>query len=147
LGRIAIEEKKTGDISIYTTEAPRVMPLDTPMLFAATTDANRSRAFYEKVLGLKFVSDDQFALVFEVGGLALRIQKVTTKPKLEYTVLGWRVKDIQAEVRRLTKAGVKFSKFEGMEQDPNGVWRSPSGAQIAWFSDPDGNTLSLTQPV
>ncbi len=146
-GRIAIEDKKTGAISFYRKETPPEMPLNTPMLFAATTDAKRSRAFYEKVLGLKFVSDDQFALVFEVGGLSLRIQKVPSKPKLEYTVLGWMVKDIQAEVRRLTKAGVKFSHYEGMGQDPSGVWRSPSGAQIAWFSDPDGNTLSLTQPT
>ena len=122
------------------------MPLDTPILFAATTDAKRARAFYENILGLKFVSDDQFALVFEVGGLSLRIQKVPSKPKLGYTVLGWMVKDIQAEVRRLTKAGVKFSKFEGMDQDANGVWRSPSGAQIAWFADPDRNLISLQQP-
>jgi len=123
------------------------MSLDTPILFAATTDSKRARAFYENVLGLKFVSDDQFALVFEVGGLSLRIQKVAQKPKLEYTVLGWMVSDIQQEVGRLAKAGVEFSIFEGMGQDAAGVWRSPSGAQIAWFKDPDGNTLSLTQPA
>ena len=121
------------------------MRLDTPILFAATTDANRARVFYEGVLGLRLLADDQFALVFEVGTLSLRIQKVAQKPKIEYTVLGWMVPDIEAEVRHLSKAGVQFSRYTGMDQDQHGVWRSPSGAKIAWFSDPDGNTLSLTQ--
>lgn len=121
------------------------MPLDTPILFAATTDASRSRVFYEEVLGLKFVADDQFALVFEIGGLALRIQKVARKPALEYTVLGWKVSNIKKEVGRLTKAGVRFSRYDGLDQDESGVWCSPSGAKIAWFSDPDGNILSLTE--
>jgi catechol 2,3-dioxygenase-like lactoylglutathione lyase family enzyme len=121
------------------------MPLDTPILFAATTDAKRARAFYEKVLGLKCVADDPFAIVFEVGALTLRIQKVAHKPKLEYTVLGWMVANIEEEIERLTSAGARFSRFEGLDQDKNGVWRSPSGAKVAWFSDPDGNTLSLTE--
>jgi catechol 2,3-dioxygenase-like lactoylglutathione lyase family enzyme len=115
------------------------------MLFAATTDAARAREFYEKVLGLKFVYDDQFALVFRVGGLTLRIQRVEHKPKIDYTVLGWSVADIDAEVRRLSKAGVKFCHFDGLGQAKNGVWTSPSGAKVAWFKDPDGNTLSLTE--
>ena len=123
------------------------MPLDTPILFAATTDPSRARAFYEGVLGLRLLTEDQFALVFEVGKLSLRIQKVAQKPKIEYTVLGWLVPDIEAEVRRLAKAGVQFSRYAGMDQDQLGVWRSPSGARIAWFSDLDGNTLSLTQPT
>jgi catechol 2,3-dioxygenase-like lactoylglutathione lyase family enzyme len=121
------------------------MPLDTPILFAATTDAERSRVFYENVLGLLLVSDDQFALVFKVGALSLRVQKVAHKPKIEYTVLGWLVSDIEAEVQRLTKAGVHFARYDGLGQDEHGVWRSPTGAKVAWFSDPDGNTLSLTE--
>lgn len=121
------------------------MPLDIPMLFVATVDANRARAFYESVLGLKFVSDDRFALLFEVGGLALRIQKVRIKPKLDYTVLGWVVRDIEKEVARLSKAGVNFARYEGLPQTESGVWHSPSGAKVAWFADPDGNILSLTE--
>src|SRR5262249_107802 len=113
--------------------------------FAATTNPDRSREFYEHTLGLEFVSDDPFAIVFKVGALTLRIQKVTRKPKIEYTVLGWHVVDIAEEVGRLTKAGVTFSRFDGLDQDNNGIWRSPSGAKIAWFTDPDGNILSLTQ--
>ena len=121
------------------------MPLDTPILFAATTDAKRARVYYEEVLGLPLVADDHFALVFKVGALVLRIQKVAHKPKIDYTVLGWMVSDIEAEIRRLTRAGVRFSRHEGLDQDKLGVWRSPTGAKVAWFSDPDGNTLSLTE--
>ena len=122
------------------------MPLETPILFAATTDATRSRTFYEKMLGLKFASEDDFALVFSIGALMLRVQKVPSKPTIGYTVLGWMVVDIEKEIQRLSKAGVRFSKYEGLGQDPNGVWHSPSGAKIAWFTDPDENILSLTQP-
>ena len=121
------------------------MSLDSPILFAATTDGKRCRTFYEGVLGLSFISEDQFAVVFKVGQVPLRIQKVKRKPKLEYTVLGWMVHDIEDEMRRLSKAGVRFARYEGLGQDENGVWRSPSGAKVAWFADPDGNTLSLTQ--
>jgi catechol 2,3-dioxygenase-like lactoylglutathione lyase family enzyme len=121
------------------------MKLDTPMLFAATTDARRARKFYEETLGLKFVSDDPFALVFEVGGLQLRLQKVEHKPKIPYTVLGWAVTDMQAAVRELSQAGVEFMKFDGLGQDADGVWQAPSGARVAWFRDPDDNTLSLTE--
>lgn len=121
------------------------MALDNPILFAATTDGKRARAFYEDTLGLRFVSEDQFALVFSVGVVPLRIQKVGHKPALEYTVLGWTVRDIGKEMRRLSKAGVRFVRYEGLGQDEHGVWHSPSGAKIAWFADPDGNTLSLTE--
>ena len=119
--------------------------LDTPMLFAATTDSKRSRKFYEEALGLKFVADEPYALVFRVGELQLRIQKVERKPKIGYTVLGWVVKDIQETVRELSKAGVEFMRYDGLGQDANGVWQSPGGARVAWFQDPDENTLSLTE--
>jgi catechol 2,3-dioxygenase-like lactoylglutathione lyase family enzyme len=121
------------------------MDLDTPILFAATTNASRVRAFYETLLGLEFVSDDPFAVVFKTGPILLRIQKVDRKPKINYTVLGWAVADIKKIVRRLSKAGVEFARYDGMDQDADGIWISPSGARVAWFHDPDGNTLSLTQ--
>jgi len=75
----------------------------------------------------------------------LRVQKVMQKPALGFTVLGWRVSDIQKEVRRLSDAGVRFSRYKGLGQDEEGVWLSPSGAKIAWFTDPDKNVLSLTE--
>ena len=115
------------------------------MLFAATTKPKLSRKFYEERLGLKFVADDPFALVFQVGRLQLRIQKVDRKPEIGYTVLGWEVTDIQKTVRQLAKAGVKVMRFDGLGQDEAGIWNAPSGARVACFRDPDDNTLSLTE--
>ena len=121
------------------------MTLTTPILFAAITNPKRARKFYEEVLGLKFVSDDPFALVFRTGRLQLRLQKVKRKPKIGYTVLGWAVTDIRKTVRHLSKSGVNFLHFEGLGQDATGIWSTPSGALVAWFHDPDHNTLSLTE--
>ena len=121
------------------------MSLDNPILFAATTNPAQSRKFYEETLGFKLVSDDPFALVFQVGPLQLRLQKVERKPDIPYTVLGWAVKDIRKTVHHLSQAGVKFSHYPGLAQNMDGIWQSPAGAKIAWFPDPDGNTLSLTE--
>src|SRR5262249_46541384 len=116
-------------------------PLDNPVLFLATTNAERSRAFYERVLGLTFVADEPPALVFQVGNSMLRIQKVD---KI-YTALGWAVSTIRSTVRRLHQSGVAFQRYEGMSQDADAIWSAPSGALVAWFRDPDDPTLSLTQ--
>jgi catechol 2,3-dioxygenase-like lactoylglutathione lyase family enzyme len=120
-------------------------PLGKPMLFLATRDAKRSRDFYEKVLGLEFLADEYPALVFRVGELMLRIQKVERVAKAGYTALGWEVADIRKTAKQLRAAGVVFQRYEGLEQDEDNIWRSPSGARVAWFEDPDGNMLSLTQ--
>jgi catechol 2,3-dioxygenase-like lactoylglutathione lyase family enzyme len=119
--------------------------LDNPVLFVATAKSDRARAFYERVLGLAFVADEPYALVFRVGRSMLRIQKVERVPKVPYTVLGWSVRNIRSTVRLLSQAGVVFERYDGLAQDNDGVWRSPGGAHVAWFQDPDGNTLSLTQ--
>src|SRR5882724_10046588 len=113
--------------------------------FVATRKPEKARTFYEKTLGLKFVSEDPFAIVFDVDGTMLRVQKVKELEPPGYTVLGWEVADIVAEVKGLTAKGVKFERFDGMGQDELGVWTSPAGGKIAWFKDPDGNILSLTE--
>ena len=113
--------------------------------FAATTDVARAKSFYEDVLGLELVEETPFALVFDANGTMLRVTPVPKLVVAPYTVLGWDVKDITATVRALNKAGVKCERYPGMEQDKLGIWTSPSGAQIAWFKDPDGNTLSVTE--
>jgi catechol 2,3-dioxygenase-like lactoylglutathione lyase family enzyme len=113
--------------------------------FAATTSPAKARRFYRDTLGLKLVDDNQFALVFDANGTMLRVQLVQEVVPAGYTVLGWAVKDIAATAAKLKKAGVRFQKYPRMDQDRNGVWTSPSGARIAWFKDPDGNTLSLTE--
>jgi catechol 2,3-dioxygenase-like lactoylglutathione lyase family enzyme len=119
--------------------------LDKPILFLATANAVRSRQFYERVLGLAFVADEPPALVFQVGHSMLRIQKVDRVHTAPYTALGWAVSDIRRTVHDLRAAGVVFQRYEGMNQDADGVWHAPSGALVAWFQDPDGHTLSLTQ--
>jgi catechol 2,3-dioxygenase-like lactoylglutathione lyase family enzyme len=121
------------------------MNLNQPVLFLATSDAQRSRAFYERNLGLTFVADEPAALVFQVGASMLRIQKVSQVGKAPYTQLGWAVPDIRNTVHRLRTAGVVFQSYEGLGQDSDAIWHAPSGAQVAWFEDPDGQILSLTQ--
>jgi catechol 2,3-dioxygenase-like lactoylglutathione lyase family enzyme len=113
--------------------------------FVATQDAPKARAFYEGVLGLRLVADEPFALVFDTHGTMLRIAKVPDFTPAPFTVLGWKVPDIRHAATELRKKGVEFQRYPGMDQDELGVCNSPSGAKVAWFKDPDGNTLSLTQ--
>jgi catechol 2,3-dioxygenase-like lactoylglutathione lyase family enzyme len=119
-------------------------PLDSPILFLATANAERARDFYERVLGLTCVADEP-ALVFDVGGLMLRMQKVQQVHPAPYTALGWAVSDIRRTVHALRDAGIAFERYEGMNQDADGIWQSPGGAEVAWFRDPEGHVLSLTQ--
>jgi catechol 2,3-dioxygenase-like lactoylglutathione lyase family enzyme len=113
--------------------------------FAATTDMSRARAFYEQVLGLRLVEQNDFACVFDANGTMLRVTAVAEVAPAGYTVLGWRVADIEAVVRGLAAGGVAFTRYDGMDQDQDGIWTTPGGDRVAWFCDPDGSTLSLTQ--
>jgi catechol 2,3-dioxygenase-like lactoylglutathione lyase family enzyme len=115
------------------------------MGFIPTTDAVRARGFYETVLGLRVVSDDPFALVVESHGTFIRITKLNQMTPAPYTILGWRVADIEKEVQALHARGVTFTRYPGMAQTDLGVWTAPGGSKIAWFCDPDGNVLSLSQ--
>lgn len=113
--------------------------------FVATTDPTRAKPFYAETLGLRLLSEDDFALAFDAGGTMLRVAIVRTLQPAGYTVLGWIVPDIAKAVRDLVKRGVIFQQYEGMPQDDLRIWTSPSGARVAWFTDPDSNTLSLTE--
>jgi len=114
--------------------------------FSATADPDRAKAFYRDKLGLRLVSDEQYALVFDAAGTMLRVQKVKEVPEAKYTTLGWNVPDIEAKVDELKKAGVKFERYGFPGQDEKGIWTVPGGAaKVAWFKDPDGNILSLAQ--
>jgi catechol 2,3-dioxygenase-like lactoylglutathione lyase family enzyme len=113
--------------------------------FVATTDAKRAKAFYARTLGLRLISEDGFALAFDAGGTMLRVAIVKVLQPAGYTVLGWIVPDIAKAVRDLVRRGVVFQRYDGMPQDDLGIWSSPSGARVAWFADPDRNTLSLTE--
>jgi catechol 2,3-dioxygenase-like lactoylglutathione lyase family enzyme len=113
--------------------------------FIAATDLAGARDFYERVLGLPVVDENDFACVFDANGTMLRVTVVAEVARTGYTVLGWRVAEIAEEIKALDARGVTFVRYDGMDQDVHGVWTTPNGDRIAWFSDPDGNTLSLTQ--
>jgi catechol 2,3-dioxygenase-like lactoylglutathione lyase family enzyme len=113
--------------------------------FVAVEDLARAKAFYRDRLGLRLIREDDFALVFDVAGTMLRATRVKEKVSAEYSVLGWQVPDIVQTAEGLQKAGVRLERYPGMQQDELGIWNSPAGARVAWFKDPDGNTLSITQ--
>jgi catechol 2,3-dioxygenase-like lactoylglutathione lyase family enzyme len=111
--------------------------------FVATTDKDRARAFYEGVLGLRVVHDDPFACVVDGNGTQIRITAVEERAGAEYTVLGWAVDDLDATIDELVDRGVTFLRYDHIEQDDRGVWVTSIGIRVAWFKDPDGNTLSV----
>ncbi|MFI5897485.1 VOC family protein [Actinoplanes sp. NPDC051513] len=113
--------------------------------FVPSTDLGRSREFYEKTLGLPIASADGFAVVVASPTGAIRITDVGPGLRPQpFTVLGWEVAELDAEIDVLASRGVKFVRYPGMEQDARGAWTAPGGTRIAWFHDPDGNTLSLS---
>jgi catechol 2,3-dioxygenase-like lactoylglutathione lyase family enzyme len=115
--------------------------------FVPTTDSKRAREFYEGKLGFEFVSDDQFALVMRAGDNMVRIAKAGKFTPAPYTVLGWQVTKIEDEVRALVARGVVFEKYPFVEDQETGIWIAPGGDKVAWFKDPDGNVLSLSEHV
>jgi catechol 2,3-dioxygenase-like lactoylglutathione lyase family enzyme len=113
--------------------------------FVPTVDIGRARSFYNDTLGLPLLEHNDYACVFDAHGLMLRVTVVPDLAPAGHTVLGWRVPDLTGTVRGLVAKGVPFLRYDGMAQEPDGIWTTPGGDKVAWFSDPDGNTLSLTQ--
>ena len=113
--------------------------------FVGTADPEKARYFYQTVLGLSLITDAPFALMFDANGTRLLVSKVDEVSPAPYTVLGWTVPDIASMTKALRKKGVVFERFPYFEQDDNDVWVAPSGVRVAWFKDPDGNTLSVSQ--
>jgi catechol 2,3-dioxygenase-like lactoylglutathione lyase family enzyme len=114
------------------------------MAIVGTADAERSRAFYEGVLGLRLRHDDGYAMVFEAHEALIRLARVERVMPPPYSLLGWTVDDIAGTVRALTERGVRFERYEGIPQDESGMWSPGGDVRVAWFKDPDGNLLSLT---
>jgi catechol 2,3-dioxygenase-like lactoylglutathione lyase family enzyme len=115
--------------------------------FVPTNDADKARGFYEGILGLRFVKDDGFALVLDANGIMIRVAKVKDFAPAQFTILGWQVSGIENVVRGLQKMGVRFEIFGFFKQDELGIWTAPTGDKVAWFKDPDGNVLSVSQHV
>jgi catechol 2,3-dioxygenase-like lactoylglutathione lyase family enzyme len=115
--------------------------------FVPTRNAEKSRAFYEGVLGLRFVKDDGFALVLDANGIMVRVAKAPEFKPMPFTILGWQVSEIEKVVRGLQEKGVHFEVFGFFKQDELGIWTAPTGDKVAWFKDPDGNILSVSEHV
>jgi catechol 2,3-dioxygenase-like lactoylglutathione lyase family enzyme len=115
------------------------------MGFIFTRDYNNARAFYEGKLGLQFISQDQYALALKAGEHMIRITKIPDFVPARATVLGWQVQDIGAVVAWLKERGVILEDFPFIQDRKLGIWSAPGGDRIAWFKDPDGNVLSVSQ--
>jgi catechol 2,3-dioxygenase-like lactoylglutathione lyase family enzyme len=114
--------------------------------FISIVDVPRAKGFYRDTLGLRMVMEEPpFALVFDANGIMLRLGMAKEIAPAHGTVLGWQVPEITATVKNLAIAGVSFERYEGMDQDELSIWTSPTGAKVAWFKDPDGNTLSISE--
>jgi catechol 2,3-dioxygenase-like lactoylglutathione lyase family enzyme len=128
-----------------TPESAPTLRDATLVAFGAITDSARAAAFYVDTLGLTVRHEDDFALVLDANGVELRLQKVGAVTPSGFTALGWQVRDIAEVVAALEKQGVTLERYPWFEQDAHGVWQAPSGAQVAWFRDADGNLLSVAQ--
>jgi catechol 2,3-dioxygenase-like lactoylglutathione lyase family enzyme len=115
--------------------------------FVPTKDYEQARAFYEGKLGCDFVSLDQFALVMSIGGHKIRIAKVPHFTPLQGTILGWEVPDIRSVATWLRDHGVTLEKYPFVQDQELGIWTAPGGDQVAWFKDPDGNILGISEHV
>lgn len=126
------------------------MPLadSRPVAMIATADRKVAEPFYAETLGLRRTGDDGFAALFDLAGVTLRLTEVPGYSAPPHPVLGWEVPDIQAAVAALAAGGVRMNVYEGLGQDGQGIWTAPDGScKVAFFSDPDGNGLSLTQKL
>lgn len=116
-----------------------------PAIIICTRDRARSTAFYRDILGLELASEDRFAAVFRTGGINLRVSTVNDFTPHGHTIVGFKVRDVGAAVKALREKGVAFDIHEGFAQDELGILSMLDGTlQVAWFKDPDGNVLSVT---
>lgn len=113
--------------------------------FVPVGDVDRAMHFYSDVLGLPVAGGGEDYCALDAGGLTIRLTAIPDRPHTEHTIVGWSVTDIGSVCADLAARGVAFQRYQGVEQDQYGVWKSPVGDQVAWFCDPDGNTLSVTQ--
>ncbi len=109
-------------------------------------DIPRAKQFYGETLGLK-VSDQPAGLALRLGGGA----EVFVYPKpnhtpASFTILNFRVDDIEQAVDELAKAGVQFEQYTGeLQTDEKGIFHGGPGPKIAWFRDPAGNIPSVLE--
>jgi len=114
------------------------------MAFIPVSNLHAARSFYGGTLGLRVTEENPYAVVMDAGGTMLRLTQVDDLRPQPFTIAGWQVSDMDESIESLRTRGVTFIRYEGMTQDARGIWSTPGGDRVAWFHDPDGNTLSLT---
>src|ERR1700741_2723584 len=117
---------------------------ETLKTFVPTVKPQEAKVFYRDVLGLAFLGEDPYGIEFDSGGGLLRVITVRELIPHEFTILGWNVKDIEATVDLLVSRGVSFQKYDFINNN-RGIWTSPNNSKVAWFKDPDGNVLSVSE--
>jgi|SRR5688572_3138739 catechol 2,3-dioxygenase-like lactoylglutathione lyase family enzyme len=123
-----------------------ILRSSTPVAFLYVQNRERALAFYGGALGLELRSSDDFGDFIDLGHGLARMTVLPDHAAGPHPVLGWNVADIRAAVQALRDGGVVFNIHEGMGQDALGIWTSPDGrSRVAFFSDPDGNVLTLSQ--
>ena len=121
---------------------------DKPVVFLSVSERTRAKEFYSSKLGLNLLYEDEYALVFDLGITYLRISELEAFQPQNFTVLGWEVADIEKSAKKLQSLNIQTKKYPGLDQTELGIWSSPSTAvKILWFEDPDGNLLSLSDPL
>jgi catechol 2,3-dioxygenase-like lactoylglutathione lyase family enzyme len=124
------------------------MPKLTTMVgFLVTTNSEAARRFFTDVLGFRLLTDDSYALAFDAQGAMLRVGKAEKFTPAQGTVLGWEVANIDSTVSELAGKGVSFERYPHMKADEQGIFTFPNGDKVAWFKDPEGNVLSISQHV
>ncbi|HEX8571799.1 MAG TPA: VOC family protein [Allosphingosinicella sp.] len=126
------------------------MPLSyaRPIAMITTADRKVAEPFYAETLGLTRKGNDGFAALFDLAGVTLRLTEVPGYSAPPHPVLGWEVADMESAVEALTANGVAMNVYDGLGQDERGIWTAPDGScKVAFFNDPDGNGLSLTQTL
>ena len=113
--------------------------------FVPTVKPNEAKSFYQDILGLKLLSEDNYALEFDANGTLLRVTIVQDFKPHPFTILGWNVDNILSVIKQLNDKNIFCERYDFLKQDNLGIWTSPNGSKVAWFKDPDGNVLSLTQ--
>lgn len=116
-----------------------------PVMLICTRDRARATAFYRDTLGLTMTGQDDYSSLFNIGGTVLRVSIVADFVAHEHTVLGFQVPHVAATVKALGEKGVVFNRYKQFKQDELGILDVPgTTTRVAWFKDPDGNVLSVT---
>jgi catechol 2,3-dioxygenase-like lactoylglutathione lyase family enzyme len=110
----------------------------------SVTDVAKAREFYGDTLGLKTSEENGLLTLHLAGDRDVIVYPKPNHTPASFTILNFPVDDIDKAVEELTSRGVRFERYDGLEQDEKGIHRT-GGPLIAWFTDPAGNVLSVLQ--